>query len=422
MKKKSDFRLGKLFQNNKFLLALSLVFSVIIWISMSLLGTDNNTTMTISNIPVNTVLPESASAAGLRIFSGDNQTASVVVSGNRITLGSLTTDDIQVSAQTSSITTSGPYNLPLTAQKSSLHSDFQLASASVSPSTITVYVDYYREKTLDIQDNIVYQVAPGYYALTTLSAQQVKISGPQTEVSKVASAVVSKKMTDTLTDSTSLTEAVKLYDSDGYEITNNLLTLSVENVTADITVLPEKTISLKPTFKGKPSGLSLSSNIMTLDPSSIRIAGPEDTLSALDSLDLEAVDFSRLSNQKETISVSVPLPDNCRNLSNQTTVSLTLDFSSMKSKKFTVTNFSVSGSSSQYRADVTTKALEVTLIGPESQLESLTDEDLSAAVDISSADGTTGSTSMPVVIHISGADSCWAYGTYKADVTIDRVE
>src|SRR5574344_1174325 len=78
--------LKSLFRNNKFVLVLSLFIAVVIWINMSL-GTDNTTNITVSDIPINVTLSDEATASGLIIFSGGNQTGSVSVSGNRATLG-----------------------------------------------------------------------------------------------------------------------------------------------------------------------------------------------------------------------------------------------------------------------------------------------------------------------------------------------
>lgn len=55
--KKKKLSLNKLFQNNKFLIILALVISTITWVYMSM-GTTNDTTVTISNIPIQIELPD----------------------------------------------------------------------------------------------------------------------------------------------------------------------------------------------------------------------------------------------------------------------------------------------------------------------------------------------------------------------------
>ena len=88
---------SRLFSNTKFVLIISLLLSVVIWIMVSLSDT-NESNVTISNIPININLSESATNSGLKIFSGADQTASVTVTGNRVAMGSVSSDDIVVSA------------------------------------------------------------------------------------------------------------------------------------------------------------------------------------------------------------------------------------------------------------------------------------------------------------------------------------
>ena len=416
--KKNNFSLRALFRNNKFLLLISLLVSVIIWINMSF-DSQNGITRVISDIPINISLSDEALDSGLRIFSGQDETASVTVSGNRVTLGSISKDDIIVTAQTANtINTAGTYTVSLSPSKANVSDDFTITSQP-SPSVITIFVDYYREKSFNIVDNVVYQVAENYYASSILSSKTVTITGPQSEIAKIDSVSVSDKLDGTISTDQHVTLPVKLYDSAGYEISSNLLTLSVEEVDVDISVMPEKSVELLPKFKNKPSGLDVG-NVISIDPESILIAGPKETIDSISSINIDEIDFSTLSNKKQTIEANVMLPDDCRNLSNRNTANVTLDFSSMSSKTFTVKDFSVQGLSSDYTSNVTTQGLDVTIIGPESEIEELTSDDLKGVIDTSTLDGTVGSTSMPVKISITGANSCWAYGNYEANITISK--
>ncbi len=76
--KKKKLSLNKLFQNNKFLIILALVISTITWVYMSM-GTTNDTTVTISNIPIQIELPDQLDNNGLQVFRYAEQTATVTV-------------------------------------------------------------------------------------------------------------------------------------------------------------------------------------------------------------------------------------------------------------------------------------------------------------------------------------------------------
>ena len=167
--KKKKFSLNALMMNNKFLLVLSVIISLVIWIYMST-GTTSDTTLTLSNIPIQIDLSDEARNSGLQIFSGAEQTASVTVTGSRATLGTMSESDVTVTAAANTINSSGSYSLPVSATKTNPSSNFQITSA-VTPSNINVVVDYLRESSFQIQENVVYKVSDGYYASTSLATK-----------------------------------------------------------------------------------------------------------------------------------------------------------------------------------------------------------------------------------------------------------
>lgn len=417
--KKKKFSLNTLMMNNKFLLVLSVIISLVIWIYMST-GTTSDTTLTLSNIPIQIDLSDEARNSGLQIFSGAEQTASVTVTGSRAILGTMSESDVTVTAAANTINSSGSYSLPVSATKTNPSSNFQITSA-VTPSNINVVVDYLRESSFQIQENVVYKVADGYYASTSLATKSIVISGPQTEISKIDKVSATAEINGTLTDSSTTDAEIVLYDSSGNELSTDLLTMDFDKVKATVSVLPEKTVSVKPTFTNKPSGLEITDDMISVEPSTILLAGNKDILEKTDSVNLEAIDFSNLKNEKITFdALGIDIPTDCKNISNSTTAKVTLDLSGFTTKKFTVDNFTVKGLSDKYKSEITQKNISVTVIGPSSQIDDLSADSITGVIDISSSNGTTGSVQMPLVFTFKDADSCWVYGNYKANLTISE--
>lgn len=418
--KKNRFSLNELMQNNKFIFVASILISLSIWLYSSL-GSTNDTNVTLSNIPIQIELSDEARDNGLQIFSGDKQTASVTVSGNRAVLGSVSESDITVTAAANSINSSGNYNLPVSAVKTNPTANFQITSAVV-PSTISVVVDYFRESTYQIQDNhIVYKVADGYYGFTSLSSKSVVISGPQTEISKIDKVYAVAEINGTLTESVSVDADLVLYDKNNNKISTDLFTMDVKSVKVNVSVLPEKTVEVKPAFINKPDGLEITDDMITIEPESILLAGPADILDKTSYVNLEAIDFSTLKAEKKTFpSLGIDIPSDCKNLSNSTSAKVTLDLSGLASKKFTVDKFTVEGLAEGYNAEVTQKSISVTVIGPKNEVDELSASDITAVIDTSDSKGTTGSVQMPVKFKLNGAKSCWVYGNYKANLTISE--
>lgn len=417
--KKKKLSLNKLFQNNKFLIILSLVISTITWVYMSM-GTTNDTSVTISNIPIQIELPDQLVNNGLQVFSDTEQTATVTVTGSRAVLGSISTKDITVTAATNGIDSAGTYQISLSAVKTNPSANFQIIS-TVTPSNVNVIVDYLRETSFPIQENVVYKVADGYYASTSLASKNITVSGPQTEIAKIAKVSASAELDGILDDSTSATADILLYDKSGNRISTDLLKMEFGTVEASISVLPEKTVKVVPEFMNKPEGLNLGDDMLSVEPSEILLAGPKKVLDNTKSIKLESIDFATLSNKRyEYNDQGINIPIDCKNISNSTAAKVVLDLSSLSKKTYTVDSFKVSGLSSEYKADVTQTNMSVTVIGSKKELENLKSSDIECIIDTSDQSGTVGSVQMPVTFKLKGTSTCWVSGSYKANITISE--
>lgn len=417
--KKRKFSLNFLWYNNKVLFIVAVLISLSVWVFMSM-GSSNDTTVTITNIPIQIELSEDAAKNGLQIFSGGDQKASVTISGNRAIVGSVTAAEINVTASAAEIDKSGQYQLSVSASKKNPSILFDI-SQGVTPSYVDVFVDYLRETTFQIQDNVVYKVADGYYASTALSADSIVISGPQTEISKIGKVSAVGELSGTIKSNSETNCKIVIYDHNGNEMSTDLLSMDIKSVDAKISVLPEKTVKVVPSFINKPKGLEITDDMISINPSTITLAGTKEVLDKTDSVKLESIDFITLKDQKASFDkIGIDIPSDSKNISNSSTAEFTLDLSGLKSKTFTVSSFDVEGLSAKYKADITQKSISVEIIGTESQIEDLTEDKITAVIDTKDFNGTLGSVQMPVNIKISGADACWAYGSYKANLTISE--
>ena len=416
MKKKSLSQ--KILSKNYIIFIISLVISIAIWTYMSL-NASNDTTVTITNIPIQMELSESTHDLGLQIFTGEEQpVASVTVTGNRTILGSVKASDFTVTASANSVTSSGFFTLPVSASKKNPTSNFQITNST--PSSVTVMVDYFKESEFPIQDQISFNVEDGYYGAVSMPYTKVSISGPQSELMKINKVAAVAEVSGTLTESADAEASIVLFDENGNELSTKLLTMNVKTMTVNINVLKEKNVKVETGFTNKPSGLDLSS-LTEIYPSSILLAGPEETLKTIVSVKTEAIDFSTLSNEKKTFSaLAINIPEKCKNISNNATAKVTLDLSGLSKKEFDVDTFKVEGLSDGYKAEVTSKSISVIVIGPESELDDLSAEKITAAIDVSGSTLKTGSVEMPVTFKFSGVSGCWAYGTYRANLNISE--
>lgn len=415
MKKRSLSQL--IFSKNYVIFILAVIISIGIWTYMSL-NSSNDTTVTISNVPIQMDLSESSRNLGLQIFTDEKQTASVTVTGNRTILGSVTESDLTVTAAASSVNSSGNFTLPVSAAKKNPSSNFQITGST--PSSVSVMVDYYKESTFQIQDKILFGVADGYYGATSLPYNSITISGPQTEVMKIKQVAAVASVEDNLLETTDVEADIVLYDENGNELSQKLLTMSFRTLTATISVLTEKSVKVEAGYVNKPSGLDLT-NLVEIHPSGILLAGPDDIMKTLVSVKTEEIDFSTLSDEAVTFNtLAINIPEKCKNISNNATAQVKIDLSGMTKKTFDVDTFKVEGLSSAYKAEVTSKNISVTVIGPKSEIESLDADKITATISVTDPAVKTGSVEMPVTFRFDGASSCWAYGKYTANLNISE--
>lgn len=418
--KRVKFRLGSLFYNNKFVMVFSVFLSFILWITIAALGSEKQTKL-ISDIPVNIKLSETAEQEGLEIFDAENIKASVSVTGNRLVMGMISKDDIKIVAkQTNNIILPGnTYTLELSPQKNSILTDYEFSSV-VSPNFITIYVDTKRETELKIEDEIKYSSDPAYFAsATNFSSPTVKISGPSEKVSKIKKVIAKSQIDDILKETTTINAPLIIYDINGKVMSSEMLTMSDTSIEATIPILYKKTVSVLPDFTDKPSGLNINNGFYTINPSTVEIAGPENTVKSLNDVKLSPLDFSRINLKSATFDLPINLPQGCKTLNNSTTASIKINMSGMKERYILINHFNFINMPPNKSASSNSN-INVGVIGPYSQISNLDSEDLIAEIDLKDQASFTGNKEMPVKIKTKETSSCWVFGEYTVNVSVNQ--
>ena len=414
-----------LLYNNKFSLVFSVLLAVVLWAVLTSNDTQEHA-RAITGVPIRMEVAGSTSEDALKIFTKVSSTATVYVKGNSMIVNQMKSSDFEVvGTLPTSATTPGSYNLQLRAQYvGQTLSTNQYTVDSVSPAQILVSADRQRERTFKIQGNITYkdgyQSDPAYFVGTpTLSTDTVTISGPEKQVYQINRVVYEYVVSNTLTESKKFTADLVMYDSNGNRIEKGDMTVSPEQVDVTIPVLPRLTATLAATFTNKPSGLSLTSGRVSVLPSSIEIAGPKDTISALNGqISLDPIDFTTISPSHNTFDVNITLPTNCKNLSDMPTARVKLNLSDMTTRQMTATTFTVKNLASGKSAAVSASGVSVVVVGPADDVAKLTEANVVGSADLSGKENFTGQTEVPVTFTITGSTTCWVYGSYMANVNI----
>lgn len=423
--KKSSF-LSRLFSHNFVLLIISFLLAFIAWFIINM-NSQTETNATISNIPVSITLPDTALEKGFQIFSDSEFSASVEVSGNRVSVGSLTPSDIQVTAnQVSTIDHAGEYNLPLSAKKVGVKSNYNIIS-SVNPSSVTIYVDKFKEKDVTIDKSKMKVVIDnGYYSEVTMSNDIVHLEGASSKVDEIDSVAIIDTVNSVDSSPMTLQETLVFLDKDGKQIDLQYVTTDLKSVEVTVTAQPKKEVKLALDVLNAPDNAPQ----IVLTPAQATIYGPADQINTIqnDTVTIGSLDYSTLTNKSYQVPYDISLPNelkDCHVLSDyDDSVIAVIDLSSYQAKTVTV-DIKTQLDTTKYVAEIASAtSVKLTVYGPASVISQITAKNISAVVDITKMadqldDEKTVSISVPVTITLGAKfKTCWVYGTDPINVNV----
>lgn len=409
--------ISSIFNNNKFVLIFSIVAAIIIWIFITVLvGPDERRTF--DNIPITIDKGTGESASGFEAYYDQLETVSVVVEGKKYALSSLNSNDIVVTAQAGTVLTSGTKRLTLTARAGGSTSDFNVIS--VSPSYVDVFFDTPMEIEMEVKPQVLYEnsvnVAEGYIkSQEQPSIERVTISGPTTYVSRVEEVVAVCKVADTLRKTETFPATIQALDS--YDTIPRYLTITYENEnvepTVTITILKKKTVSIRSEILNMPNFSSDQGVEIVYNPSTIEIAGEETYVDSLEYLSVGSIDFASLKPGLNTFSFDIPSNANYIVTDDNKKLNVSINLEGMTTATFTVNerNISIVNVPDNKNVTLVRRSIpNVTIIGPEDVVSSLTDNDILAVVDLSDQNLSVGEQAVPADIEVNGYANCWAVG------------
>lgn len=420
---KNDSKFKRFLSNDITLLVVSLLIAFVIWFVINA-NSQTESNVTISNIPIKIELSQDAVDEGMEVFTENELTASVEVSGNRITVGSLSAADIEVVAQQSNtIIAPGSYTLDLTAKKVGVKTNYNFAS-NVSPSNVTVFVDKRKEKEFAITDEIVYKVEEGYYANTSLSESVVTVSGPETEVSAVDKVVVQGTLEGTGNSSATSEFKLIFLDKEGNELNMHKSTLSSTSVSVSLAPLPILDVELKVETANAPDDHPK----IRITPSKIKIAGEKSVLDEIEDgvVYIGTLNFANVTNKKNSFTYDITLPNGCKNLSDSTTAKVEIDCSDYETKTITLNSFSSSNIDlNKYSVVFTSTTVDVEVCGPADLIENINTAHIIGKVDfadkLEEEIKDSISLELPFTFEFTKAyKDCWVFGEYTAVVNVTK--
>lgn len=347
------FHLDSLWQNNTFFKVISVVIACIIWVVVAM-NMKTDIPREIKEVPVTMDNQTSfITRMGLTIIGDESLFVDVTIEGQRLVVGSIKPEDIAVSVDLSSVNGAGNFSLPLVAENVS-GKDF--AISSISPSTVNLKFDRMVTKKFNVDVKMEGLVVPeeGYLMEeAVVSPTQVSVTGPDTDIAKIAKCVVSVDHEGSLTKTTAFTSDIVLLDKDGNKIETSGLTMDVKQAEVTVPILKTVDLPVKVEFLNAPTNLDLEELEYAVSNETVTVAGPVDEIDKYSEIILGYIDFKAL-DLESNFTFDVELPENFINVAHTETVTVTFDWTDMVAKEFTVTNLSLVNVPSDYDARLLT--------------------------------------------------------------------
>lgn len=405
-------------------LIISVLISIALWAYVSYIEDDTVTGVRFSGIKINFMNEEIVNDNNLVITDIDIDSVDLTYSGRYNTLVRMTSSDITATVDLSEIlntsTAAGVYTIPINiGYNSSSISTNNITITNYSRRYVSVTVEKMSKRNISVRAFYQGQVADGYIAGEPKASEDtITVYGSQDTLSSIDYASVTLSR-DNISRSVSELADVVLIDQNGDVMDTTGLQLSADELTVSITVTMHKVIALEVNLVESNSATSANTKV-DISPSSVEVSGDPDVLETLNSITLGTIDLSSfVSTFKDTYQITIP--NDVNNLSGITSATVNVEVYNMESTRLSVSNVSAINTDGFTYVSLITQSMDVTVRGEESDIESVTAENIRIVADLADIDrSTTGTIAAQAKVYIDGYTGLDAIGDYTLGIVISN--
>ena len=154
---------------------------------------------------------------------------------------------------------------------------------------------------------------------------------------------------------------------------------------------------------------------------SVTISGPESSINSMTELSVGYIDFRDLDSGEYNFNLN--LPAGFINLEGDESITVSIDTTGIISRTMSVSEIRLENVPDGYTVTpVTTAIRDVTVYGRSDIMETLTEEDLVAVVDLSDMDLSEGTSSAIANLSAPGKGLVWCSGTYRVQFSVQSTD
>ena len=420
-KNKNNFSIKKLIYNDKYLIIISIILSIVIWCATSM-NLSPETTKTI-NVAVASDFTDSVpSQLGIKCYGDDTINVEVTISCKKYMAKDITADNINVYLQTNSVTSTGNHDVPI---KVDIVQSADFEVLSYYPTVYHAYFDVEDEKVMDISlDYDADALIDNGYIIgdALLSESSVTVRGPKAYLSQVARVTAPVRFTDKLNKTQNIELQLSAVNNSGLTVDYIDIITKSDNVTLTIPVLKKATLDVTTSFTSKPAKLDVSDFNIAYSTDIINAGVLEDA--GISEANIGSIDFSKLKVGRNSFTFNVKSAENFTVIDDLDEITVTVV---VPNSYYTTTlsvnedNVEITNIPEGYKVElISLSSNNVTAVGKKADLQLLNNSSVKLSVDLSSigSDITLGNGEYDINATLINSESCWIYGDYFAVIRI----
>ncbi len=415
---------------NNFLLALlSLFLSCIVWLIISMTQYPD-AMKTIEHIPLSTDISDSvAGNNGLSVISSDVEEVTVELLAGKTQVGSLNNETLEAYIDADSVTNPGTRTLTIKIRGAS---NINYEVKSVKPANATIVFDKMDTRTFDVSAQIPNVSVVDGKAIDqndiTCEPSEVRITGPSSQLDKISKCIAVSNKELSLDSTYNLqSDELQLYTEDNALIDQSTMKLSDAVFNITIPVRTQKEVGLYVSIVDAPDNFDTDIIKFDMSSDSVVLACNNSKVEIPDMLDIGKVSLNELKpGFTKTFSISNRLEgSDYENVSELETVTVKFDDSDFAQTSLVLDKSRISTSNepdaANYKYEVLTQRMEITLVGPEEVINEITPEDILADVNLINANLSTDQFSWNASFTCK-YDSVWVVTNSKVSVQRTKIQ
>ncbi len=388
----------------------SLIFAIVVWFLVTNIN-DPITSVRYTNIPVTlkntTLITEQGQV--YTILDGSDTISSVTLYAPRSIIDSLSQNNIVATADIQDLSSLNTVSVNVVTNK---YYD-KIEKIVTSSDVVKLSVERKATKSLALSATTSGSLAEGY-VIGDVSTEQnmVRISGPESVVSSIASATVDVDVTG-FTSNIGTDADIVLLDAEGEPVDSSLVSMNIKTVRVSVVIYETKEVPISYVVNGEPANGYMYTGKWDADPETVIIAGRSNAISSVNEIVVEDenIDVSGLtSNLVYSYDLKNFLPSGIvfgdPEFSGSVAVIFHVEPIAIQTFDVNVSNIQVEGEAEGFKVYVDDSEYETV---------SLTLQGLKENVNAISADSLKGTVSVESILTANELEE-FKEGTYSADV------